>query len=270
MLRNFVRGAFIGCGALLKSSKKLASCNSDGESPPCARPPPTPWDKNWDYRAGQNSASGKNGIVHTILLVRHGQYFQTKEPGDDLTRDSKRILTTKGRDQAIATGQRIQHLLTHNMLPPIDSIYYSTMARATETSQLLTKQLLNLPPSHKILPCSLIRECAVFPPIPAHATWLPSDEDFYKAEKRIEAAFANHVHRPDESADKSYTTLLVCHGNVIRYILLRALQYDVSGWCRLAVYNASVTRIDVYSDGGVCVRTVGDVGHLPADMITYE
>ena len=43
--------------------------------------------------------------------------------------------------------------------------------------------------------------------------------------------------------------MLVCHGNVIRYFVARALQLDPEIWLRMAVNNASYTVLDVHSDG---------------------
>jgi len=233
------------------------------------------WDKNWDYRgggAGKDKKEGRSKIVHTILLIRHGQYEQSlSAPGDDsLTKDSKRVLTSKGRVQARETGKRIQQMIDIGNLPPLEFIYHSTMARASETSKLIVEQLKKPPLNHKVNACSMLRESAVCRPDPPFQQWDPSIEDFIKDNLRVTAAFSSHIHRPDHDKDASYTTLLVCHGNVIRYLLLKALQMDTAGWSRLAVYNASITRIDIYSDGGVSVKGVGDVGHLAPDLVTYE
>ena len=46
-----------------------------------------------------------------------------------------------------------------------------------------------------------------------------------------------------------YVDTLLIHtyiaGNVIRYLVLRALQLPPEAWSRLAVYNASVTILEV-------------------------
>lgn len=59
-------------------------------------------------------------------------------------------------------------------------------------------------------------------------------------------------------------------GNVIRYFVLRALQLPPEAWLRLAVYNASITVLTVSATGRVSLRMLGDVGHLPPEMITYN
>ena len=248
-------------------------CSEDAS--PAARAPggtgsdkSSSWNANWDLR---EHAKVQPKVVHTVVLVRHGQYVTSnKSTGDELLDDSKRVLTAKGREQSALTGMRLQELVSSSLLPPIDAVHFSTMARATETASILTKQLLDGPEPHKHLPCSLLREGAVFPPTPPSSAWQPSEESFVKDSLRAEAAFLTYLHRPDEHHSKSHTTLLICHGNVIRYLLLRALQLDPSAWLRLAVNNASITRIDIYENGNVSVKAVGECGHLPAHLVTYQ
>ena len=45
--------------------------------------------------------------------------------------------------------------------------------------------------------------------------------------------------------------IVVCHGNVIRYMALRALQLPPQAWLRMAVNNASYTTLTVRQNGGV-------------------
>lgn len=65
------------------------------------------------------------------------------------------------------------------------------------------------------------------------------------------------------------TQIYVCHANVIRYFLLRALQLDERAWLRLSVAHASIVWISVDHDGYVSCRLVGDAGHLPVEKLTY-
>ena len=64
------------------------------------------------------------------------------------------------------------------------------------------------------------------------------------------------------------TTLFVCHGNVIRYFFMRALQLPPSAWLRLGVSHASLTVITVRPKGKVGATNLGDVGHMPKNLIT--
>ncbi len=64
--------------------------------------------------------------------------------------------------------------------------------------------------------------------------------------------------------------LVVCHGNVIRYSLLRALQLPVQAWLRLAIYNTGTSHLIIRPNGHVAMQNMGDTGHLPKEMITYS
>ena len=56
--------------------------------------------------------------------------------------------------------------------------------------------------------------------------------------------------------------LLACHGNVARYIWLRALDLDPPAWWSMHIHHASVSRLVVTPRGVRGVR-FNDVGHLP-------
>jgi serine/threonine-protein phosphatase PGAM5 len=214
------------------------------------------WVTTWDARP-----KNKHGAVHQIVLVRHGQYEENQET------DFEQKLTELGRKQSIATGKRINELVSKGVLSPIKMVYYSTMTRATETAEHIISQL---PEGIRKEPCSMIREAAVCRPDPPSRSWVVTDEEFEKEGLRVRAAFSSHFHRADEGEEKGYTTVLVCHGNVIRYLVLRALQLDPQAWLRTAVYNGSITILEIRADGGVSLRALGDCGHLPPEMITYS
>jgi serine/threonine-protein phosphatase PGAM5 len=64
----------------------------------------------------------------------------------------------------------------------------------------------------------------------------------------------------------SRSDLFVCHGNVIRYLVTRALGVDSKAWLEMSIGHASITKIRVKADGSMQVISVGDVGHLPPNM----
>jgi len=65
-------------------------------------------------------------------------------------------------------------------------------------------------------------------------------------------------------------TVLVCHNNIIRYFVCRALQLPPEAWLRLKGDNCAITEIVVYPNGRVSLHRFGDTGHLPIDMQTYH
>ena len=56
--------------------------------------------------------------------------------------------------------------------------------------------------------------------------------------------------------------IIVCHGNVIRYFFMRALQLPPEAWLRLSLYNCSLSYFTIGANGNVGCRLLGDVGHL--------
>ena len=68
--------------------------------------------------------------------------------------------------------------------------------------------------------------------------------------------------------DQDRRDLLVCHGNVIRYLVTRALGVDTGAWLAMSIENASITTIRIDAKGRAHVIAVGDVGHIPPAMRT--
>jgi serine/threonine-protein phosphatase PGAM5 len=64
--------------------------------------------------------------------------------------------------------------------------------------------------------------------------------------------------------------LCIAKGNVIRYFVMRALQLPPEAWLRTAVCNGSITVLQIYPNGKVSLYSMGDVGYMPPDMITYN
>ena len=130
-----------------------------------------PWDFNWD-RMGHSKATDphapegespsvvKPSATRTLILIRHGQYEHMQDDSE------KRILTELGREQARLTGERLREMgEKYNM------IYYSTMPRATETANIVSKCLPDVPTRS----CDMLREGAPIRPEPPHSTWKPEE-----------------------------------------------------------------------------------------------
>ena len=218
-----------------------------------------PWNWNWDGRHGK-----PHGSTRTLIFVRHGQYVHAQSG-----LDADRVLTALGKEQALFTGKRLATLFPETK--KIDKIVFSTMTRATETFNIIRKQLpYNVP--HE--PSDLIREGCVYRPIPKHPLWQPTEEEFEVDGARIEEAFQTFIHRSlSESGKgdfKNGVTLFVCHGNVIRYIFMNVLQLPKSAWLRTSVANCSITVLKIYGDGTVQASLFGGSGHFPPDKITFN
>ena len=66
---------------------------------------------------------------------------------------------------------------------------------------------------------------------------------------------------------KNSIEIYVCHGNLIRFFFLRALQLPPRAWLRLSTYHTGITWISINSEGVVTSREFGAIGHLsPPEM----
>lgn len=232
------------------------------------------WDDNWDHRNPKSlvkRSKRENAIDDNILneeiekvkptatrhliLIRHGQYNTSGR------NDKERILTELGRKQAEWTAQRLKEFKF-----PYTEVIKSTMTRAQETAQIIQACLPNVP----VESCSLIEEGAPVPPEPAVGHWKPELYQFFQDGARIEAAFRRYFHRAEASQEKDSYTILVCHANVIRYFVCRALQFPPEAWLRLSLNHASITWVSITPNGRVILRTLGDSGHMPPEGVTYR
>ncbi|GMR35406.1 hypothetical protein PMAYCL1PPCAC_05601 [Pristionchus mayeri] len=231
------------------------------------------WNHNWDFRDPMSlinerkyskaTDEEKEKMIQeqtatasrTIVLIRHGQYDEETKP---------HALTPLGREQAILVGKRLAHLAEKK---PIDEVIMSTMTRATETANLILEQL---PSSVARSSDSCLEEGAPYPPEPSVGHWRPHAKKFFSEGARIESAFRKYIHRASPRQKKNSIDVIVCHANVIRYFICRALQFPPEGWLRMSLGNSSITVIVVRPEGSVSIRALGDVGHLPAEKISFS
>ncbi|KAJ3604671.1 hypothetical protein NHX12_029411 [Muraenolepis orangiensis] len=237
-------------------------------------PTPVPsgpaWDFNWDKRDPSASTNGKkkekasedltsdqdNGkpkATRNILLIRHSQYNLSGNG------DIERILTPLGREQAELTGQRLAALGLK-----YDTLVHSSMSRATETANIISKHLQGV----ELVSCDLLREGAPIEPVPSVTHWKPDAVQYHEDGARIEAAFRRYIHRADAKQKEDSYEIIVCHANVIRYFVCRALQFPSEGWLRMGLNNGSITWLTVRPSGRVALRTLGDSGFMPVDKLT--
>ncbi|XP_065549280.1 serine/threonine-protein phosphatase PGAM5, mitochondrial isoform X2 [Lathamus discolor] len=229
------------------------------------------WDSNWDRREPlalinlkkKNEETGEEELssrlnhfkakaTRHIFLIRHSQYNL------DGRADKDRTLTPLGREQAELTGKRLASLGIK-----FDQIIHSSMTRATETTEIISKHL----PGVKKVSTDLLREGAPIEPDPPVSHWKP-EAVYYEDGARIEAAFRNFIHRADVKQEEDSYEIFVCHANVIRYIVCRALQFPPEGWLRMSLNNGSITHLVIRPNGRVALRTLGDTGFMPPDKIT--
>jgi len=266
-------GVSTGVGVYLYLNRSKANPVYNSWTTNTVVPPEAKWDFNWDHREpkslvkplkanasptdenkhNEKLEAVKSKAVRHILLIRHGQYNL------DGSTDTERHLTEVGRQQAAFTGERLKELQI-----PLDKMIRSTMTRAQETGKIISTRIGNVP----IENCSLIEEGAPIAPQPPIGSWHPEPYQFFQDSARIEAGFRKYFHRASAKQEHDSYTLLVCHANVIRYYVCRALQVPAEAWLRISLNHASITWISIQPSGRVILRSLGDSGHIPAEYVT--
>jgi serine/threonine-protein phosphatase PGAM5 len=186
----------------------------------------------------------------TIVLVRHGHYAPDEKADPELGP----ALTSIGVAQARLAGARLAALPFQ-----FDALLASPLTRAYETARVIAEDL-----GRELEVVNDLAECT--PP-----TWRTAvvaeekPEEMAACEAKLDKLFSERF-RPATGAERR--ELLVCHGNVIRYLVTKALKVDTKAWLEMSVSHASLTKIRVEPDGTFKVIAVGDVGHLPPNLVT--
>jgi len=214
-----------------------------------------------------------------IFIVRHGQTDYMNNPGDGLGGG----LTELGREQAAYVGQRLASL-------PINVIHHSNLRRATETAQYLSHELPKTPPMR---PSSILREVIPYMP-PDFIAWYLKNEDAIN-ENAIQIAPENiswldlwprnltmdkialgfnqaqraydRFFRPSLRGDRY--DVLVCHGNILRYFVVRALRAPLETWINTDINNCGISEVVVEENGQVTLMAHNSTGHIPEDKLTF-
>ncbi len=187
--------------------------------------------------------------TRTLYLIRHGEY----DHEDPLPHDVGKKLTPLGMAQARIVAARLRGLPDR-----IDAITTSSLTRARETGRIVIQDF----PGLTLLEDSLLSECT--PPTWREDIMAREDStDLRECREQLDAAFAKYT---TPSADGDRTDVLICHGNVTRYFVTKALGVDTMAWLNMSVAHCSITRIVVRPDGSTKVLGVGDIGHVPPNL----
>lgn len=183
-----------------------------------------------------------------LYLVRHGQYH-----GADATTGTLEALTSLGRRQAARLGRRLAPL-------PFDAIWHSDLPRAVETAQILAEHLPGVPRRAS----KLLREG--IPTVAPHFSpeFRPPRARVRETRQRMDRAFERFV----RTGRKPRTELIVAHGNIIRYLIRRALGDAADRWWQLDTFQCGLSVLRVGRERSA-LMAFNDVGHLPLSMVTY-
>lgn len=192
-----------------------------------------------------------------LYLVRHGNFNTYEQPADDLGGK----LTQLGRDQAYYAGK---HLAKFEQM---HAIHASTLRRAMETAEVIAYLL----PRLEIQPTPLLRES--IPYVPDHKR----EEFFGKYPHMTEQKVAENQAIADQAFDKYFQPfggesdlheILVTHGNLIRYLVCRAIKVDVGAWVNMLPFQGGITRFMIEEDGKILMLSFNETAHIPLEMQT--
>jgi len=202
-------------------------------------------------QAGDAAQNPAGDGIHTLYLIRHGDY-ESDDPRDS---DAGKALNPLGQEQARLVAQRLAALPV-----TFESLHASSMRRARETAEIMSS-IIGLP----VQLASDIRECT--PPARREDIRAKLDpKEAAACREQLDGAFAHYF---EPSPERDSREILVCHGNVIRYLVCRALGVDSQAWDGMTIANCSITVIEVRADGSPRLVTFDDVGHLPPDKQIY-
>lgn len=248
MFRATIRRlVLLGCTAPLALSIAFADDSVPPRMPAVlARPPVTEPAKP----ATPPAAPAPKG-VHYLYLIRHGIYDRS-DSTSDVTGNG---LNALGHEQATLTGRYLAAL-------PVKwhAIVASNYLRARNTADDIAAAL-HMP----VVEDTLIHECTPTAEHPEYNT-NHTPADIAQCVDNLEAAWTKYF-VPTPAADTH--DLLVCHGNVTRWLTLKALGADVRKWYSMDIANASLTVIAVRPDGTCRLVTYSSNLHLPVEKQTW-
>jgi serine/threonine-protein phosphatase PGAM5 len=196
------------------------------------------------------AAQSQPGGVRTLYLIRHGAYVAERNADPQLGPG----LTPLGIAQARLVAARL-----NGSGVSFDSMTVSPLQRARDTAAVMHETLSKVP----LTQSPLLRECT--PTLPEAAEGEVARERA-ACTKQLDQAFAQFL-VPAPAAERN--DILVAHGNVIRYLTMKALKVDAPVWAALSVAHASLTVIEVRPDGSARVLAVGDNGHIPGPLVSW-
>jgi serine/threonine-protein phosphatase PGAM5 len=190
--------------------------------------------------------------VHFVYLIRHGLYDRDSLADDRVGNG----LNALGREQARLVGARLKALPVK-----MHALVSSDFTRARETAAIVG-EALGIKPTLD----SLIRECT---PASSRSDLMRAHtpESFARCDSTLGAAWRKYA-SPTPDADTH--DVLVCHGNVIRWFVTRAMDADTRQWANMDIGNGSLTVLAVRPDGTTRLVMFSDVGHIPVDKQTWS
>ncbi|CAJ1375093.1 unnamed protein product [Effrenium voratum] len=249
--------AFVSAGAVYDLMSQWVSKRIEEE-----------WAEDWDEELADEEGAPKEMAAAFALArslryqrsnvgTRHLLFVRHAQPGEEAE------LSPLGLQQAELAAQRI---FSQVGLSKYKVIFHAPSAEAKATADVIQKRLGKVLAKESDL---LVEGVPMVPdPAPEQLQQLPKDV-LFKDMVRAEGALRTHLWRP-AGGPESTAEIVVGHGNQMRYVLCRALQLNPNVWSRFAAGHATVSWLEISSDGSVLLREFGGSGHLPPELRTYR
>jgi len=196
-----------------------------------------------------------------LLLIRHGQ---TKLHRADRFWGSTDIeLSEEGIRQAEQLRDRLARI-------KIDTVYASTLVRATATAEIIaSRHKIPVTPLPELCECSFgyaegltFREISHrYPELAGElasgkAISFPGGESLGQLNLRVEKFLEKlEQHKPDARI------IIVAHGGPLRLIICNLLNLGIEHWLQLRIDRASLSVVETYPQGNI-LNLLNDVSHL--------
>ena len=191
--------------------------------------------------------------VHYIYMVRHGIYDRDTSATDDRVANG---LNKLGHEQARLAGARLAALPLK-----FDRLISSEFLRAAQTADDMGK-LMKMTPTRD----AALNECT---PTSNNVKVMAGDTPAETAE--CDSARQVQWQRYfSPTPERDTFDVLVCHGNVIRWTLMRTVGADTKNWHLLDSGNCSLTIVAIRPDGSTRLVMYSDVGHIPTAKQTWS
>jgi serine/threonine-protein phosphatase PGAM5 len=185
-----------------------------------------------------------------LHLVRHGQYHM------DQKHPKYGSLTTIGRKQAKCSANRLKDY-------EVNCVYISTMTRARETAYIIL-QSLNAAAQRS---CPLLVEGIPEFPRKLLKAKKVKKSSLAKTKSRMNRAFKKYF-KPFKGKGERHE-VLICHGNIIRYLVIKTLGVDTVKWLNFDILQCSISTVRIDDNGTPRLITFGEIGHVPTAKRTY-
>ncbi len=185
-----------------------------------------------------------------IYMLRHGHFDRDEQS------KKKGHLTSLGEKQASYAIKRLKEI-------KFDIAHVSTAIRTQQTAKIVLKGVKPKAIKNSRL---LVEGLPCFPLAKAKKIKVDGKK-ISKDTKRAASAFEKFFipYKPKGTRNE----LIVGHGNMIRYYMMRALGVDPKKWTKLDILQCSLSIIEISEDGSMKLISFNEVGHIPMSKRTF-